>query len=204
VSLSGNHDDGNGSLANARGGSLEALGAALETHRRYLLLVAEKELAPDLRAKGGASDLVQETFLEAQRDLAQFRGRSDNEFRGWLRRILLHNLGVFTRRYRETGIRNVGREVGLSAGSSSGGHCFDPAAASATPSGLAMAEERTLALQEALDRLPDDYHRVIHLRYDDDLTFEQIGQVMGRSPEAARKLWARAMDCLRAEFRSAR
>ncbi len=190
------------SLADARAGSPEALGNALEAHRRYLLLVAEKELAPDLRAKGGASDLVQETFIEAQRDFRQFRGESGEEFRGWLRRILLHNLGAFTRRYRDCGMRDVGREVGLLGNGSQGQPVEILAAESATPSAVVTAHEQSLALQGALDRLPDDYRRVIRLRYDDNLTFEQIGQEMGRSPEAARKLWARAMDCLRAEWRS--
>ncbi len=135
------------SLANARAGSPEALGAVLEAHRRYLLLVAEKELAHDLRAKGGASDLVQDTFIEAQRDFRQFRGETDNEFRGWLRRILLRNLGNFTQRYRGTDMRDVGREVELPAGSSVGAPGGELAAASATPSGLAMANEQSLALQ---------------------------------------------------------
>ena len=53
-------------LAAARTGSSEALGQALQACRGYLLLLAERELDPDLRAKGGASDVVQETFLEAQ------------------------------------------------------------------------------------------------------------------------------------------
>ncbi len=192
------------SLADARAGSPEALGNALEAHRRYLLLVAEKELAPDLRAKGGASDLVQETFIEAQRDFEQFRGESGDEFRGWLRRILLHNLGAFTRRFRDCGMRDVGREVGLLGNGSEGQPVEVLAAESATPSAVAMAHEQSVALQGALDRLPGEYGRVIRLRYDDNLTFEQIGQEMGRSPEAARKLWARAMDCLREEWRCAR
>jgi len=194
--------DRNQSLADARAGSPEALGHALQAHRRYLLLVAEKELAPDLRAKGGASDLVQETFIEAQRDFRQFRGESGDEFRGWLRRILLHNLGAFTRRYRGTDMRDLGREVGLLADGSKGSPVDGLAASASTPSAVVMAHEQSLALQGALDRLPDDYGRVIRLRYDDNLTFEQIGQEMGRSPEAARKLWARAMACLRQEWES--
>src|SRR5438105_7704898 len=51
-------------LAQARAGSREALGQALEACRRYLLRIAEDDLDPALRAKGGASDLVQQTFLE--------------------------------------------------------------------------------------------------------------------------------------------
>ena len=72
-------------IAQARAGSAEALGQLLVTYQRYLLLVAERELDPDLRAKGSASDLVQETFLEAQRDFARFQGSSRDELRAWLR-----------------------------------------------------------------------------------------------------------------------
>src|ERR1700730_12825101 len=76
-------------LPAARSGSLEALGRVLEACRDYLLLVANKELDPKLQAKGGASDLVQQTFLEAQRDFARFRGDSEDELLAWMRHLLL-------------------------------------------------------------------------------------------------------------------
>src|SRR5260370_27853733 len=88
-------------LTSARAGSREALGQALDCCRNYLLKVAQRELDPDLRAKGGASDLVQETFLEAQRDFAQFQGSSEVELRAWLSRLLVNNVCNFSRRLRE-------------------------------------------------------------------------------------------------------
>ena len=51
----------------ARSGDRDGLGSALQAFRTYLLLVADRGLAPDLRDRGEASDLVQETFLEATR-----------------------------------------------------------------------------------------------------------------------------------------
>src|SRR5258708_30795946 len=87
-------------LASARSGSGAALGQALETFRDYLLAVANRRLDPALRAKGGASDIVQETFLEAHRDLPAFQGDSTNEFRAWLVRLMLNNLMNFTRSYK--------------------------------------------------------------------------------------------------------
>src|SRR5262245_34174522 len=105
-------------LPAARAGSMEALGQALEQFRRYLLRIAERELDPELRAKGGASDLVQLTFLEAQRDFARFHGDSGPEQRAWLRRLLVDNLANFERRYRGTAKRRVAREVALDPGSS--------------------------------------------------------------------------------------
>src|SRR5436305_11185825 len=100
-------------LAAARAGSTEALGRVLETCRRYLLLVAERQLDPKLRAKGGASDLVQQTFLEAQRDFARFQGTSEAELLAWLSRLLQNNVGDLARRYRGTGKRDIEREVAL-------------------------------------------------------------------------------------------
>jgi hypothetical protein len=58
----------------ARAGSAEALGRLLEGCRAYLLLAANRQLDADLQAKGGPSDLVQETFLEAQKDFPPFQG----------------------------------------------------------------------------------------------------------------------------------
>src|SRR4051794_33646249 len=84
-------------LPAARAGSADALGAALEACRLYLLAVADRELHTDLRAKGGASDIVQDTFLEAQRDFDHFHGASAADLRAWLRRLLLNNLANFAR-----------------------------------------------------------------------------------------------------------
>jgi RNA polymerase sigma-70 factor (ECF subfamily) len=192
--------DAGGWLPAAHAGSREAMGQALEACRRYLLLVAERELDPELRAKGGASDLVQQTFLEAQRDFANFHGNSEVELRAWLRHILLHNLGKFTRQYRDTKKRGVAREVSLDAGASSVEPGGGLSAGSASPSGKAMQQEQDESLQQALQRLPDDYRQVLSLRYEEERSFEEIGRVMGRSAGAARKLWARAVERLQQEL----
>src|SRR5437016_2620511 len=100
-------DDADRLLADARAGSPGALGAALEAYRDYLLGIADREIAPALKAKGGASDIVQETFLEAQRDFAGFRGDTDDDLRAWLRRLLLNNVANLARAYRRTDKRRL-------------------------------------------------------------------------------------------------
>ena len=187
-------------LPAARAGSNEALGQALECCRRYLLLVAERELDPALRAKGGASDLVQETFAEAKRDFGQFHGASEAELLAWLRVLLRHNLGKFARAYRDTQKRGVGRETPLEADGSSAERGGGLAADTPTPSGLAMQREQDDALERALARLPEDYQRVLTLRYREERSFEEIGQLLQRSADAARKLWARAVEWLQREL----
>src|SRR5215831_501032 len=95
----------------ARAGSRAALGEALESCRGYLLLVAQRELDPQLRAKGGASDLVQETFIDAHRDFAQFHGTTEAELLAWLRQVLLNKVSNFGRHFRGTAKRDIGREI---------------------------------------------------------------------------------------------
>lgn len=183
----------------ARAGSQEALGRLLESFRGYLLLVAQQEIAPDLQAKGGASDLVQETLLDALRGFGQFPGGSEADLRAWLRRLLLNNLFSFTRRYRQADKREVGRELSLAVGSSSGERDAGLAADVASPSDAAIEHEQAERIARALARLPDDYRRVIHLRYQEEQSFEAIGRSMGLTANAARKLWVRAIKRLQQE-----
>jgi RNA polymerase sigma-70 factor (ECF subfamily) len=188
------------SLAAAQAGSREALGQVLETFRAYLLLVADREMDPELRAKGGASDLVQETFLEAQRDFAQFHGTSVEELRAWLRRLLLNNVANFTRQYRQRAKRDIDREVALEAGGSSHERGAGLAADILSPSGQAVAHEQAEALAQALQRLPPDYRQVLAWRHEEHHTFEEIGQRMERTANAARMLWLRAVERLQKEM----
>jgi RNA polymerase sigma-70 factor (ECF subfamily) len=187
-------------LAAARAGSREALGQALEICRGYLLRVANQGLDQDLRAKGGASDLVQETFLEAHRDFGCFQGSSEQEFLAWLRLLLLHNVANFTRRYRGTDKRRVGREVELDGAESPACRRAGLATDTPSPSSEAIAHEQAEKIQQALERLPDDYRRVLQLRNQERRSFEEIGPLMERSAEATRRLWTRAVERLQREL----
>ena len=187
-------------LPAARAGSREALGKVLEAARQYLLSIARQEFDPDLRAKNSPSDVVQETFVEAQRAFGQFQGDTEDELLAWLRQLLLHRVGKLRRRYRDTQKRRLAREVALGGDDSSDGPAGGLAANMPSPSGQAMEQEQDQALQAALGRLPEDYRRVITLRYQEQLPFEEIGRLLQRSPDAARKLWARAVERLQEEL----
>jgi RNA polymerase sigma-70 factor, ECF subfamily len=182
-----------GWLNAARAGSADALGEALQVYRGYLMLIAEEELEPDLRAKSGPSDLVQETFVKAQRDFAGFRGGTEAEWRAWLRRILLNALADLRDHYRGTAKRRVDREVALTPDDSSQEPGGNLAADQLTPSKWAVEQEQTEALRRLLEALPEDYRLVLRLRYEEDRSFEEISRVMNRSVNAVQKLWARAV-----------
>lgn len=187
-------------IAEARDGSAAALGQIMELCRQYLLLVANRELEPEFSAKGGASDLVQETFLEAHRDFARFEGTTHAEVLAWLRRILLNNLSNFRRRYAASEKRQIRREISLDSTGSQDEAKRSLAVEGSSPSSHVAAKEKSADLDRALEGLPIDYREVILLRHEQGLSFAEVGQLMNRSAEAARKLWARAICLLREEL----
>jgi RNA polymerase sigma-70 factor (ECF subfamily) len=186
-------------LAAARAGSTDALGQSLEQFRRYLLEVARHAVGPALNAKGGASDLVQETFLEAHQLFPRFDGATRAQLRAWLRCLLLHKAAKLGRRYSSTAKRQLSREVSLGGGERAI-HLSQIAGPTPTPSVAAMSAEQAQRLRAAMDRLPADYRQVMTLRYSEGLAFDEVGRRIGRSADAARMLWARAVERLKHEF----
>lgn len=186
-------------IAAGRNGCAASQGKLFERCRNYLLLVANRELDPALRCKLGASDLVQETFINAQRGFGQFRGESEEELIGWLHRILHNHAGQAVRRYRCTDKRNIRNERSLSE-STDDSRGWQIAGDVETPSRQLAATEQADSLAAAVRRLPEHYRQVIQLRNTDRKSFEEIGQLLARSSEAARKLWVRAIEQLRTEM----
>jgi RNA polymerase sigma-70 factor (ECF subfamily) len=184
-------------LHTARSGCEATVWDLLALCRDYLLQVAADRLDPALRAKANPSDLVHETLLEAYRDFAAFRGHSEAEWLGWLRRMLVHNLANFERRYFGTAMRQARREVSLAAA----GPADAVASPGASPSSVLIAGERDRAVERHLQRLPEDYRLVILWHNRDGLAFDEIGRRLGRSVAAVRRLWSRAIDRLQEVFR---
>jgi RNA polymerase sigma-70 factor (ECF subfamily) len=183
-------------------GRAESLAGELDDFRDYLTLVARRELAPDLAAKVGASDLVQETFLAAGRDISQFAGGSPSELRRWLEGILRHLLCNTRRHYRETRKRRVDREVAVRPGRGEPreDRVATVSVSMTSPSGRAMKQEREEALRAAMLGLPEHYRQVIQWHHQERLSFDAIAERIGSSSEAARKIWGRALLRLREEL----
>jgi len=159
-----------------------------------MALVARAQVESWLRVKVDASDLVQQTMLEAHRDFDRFQGASQQEWVGWLRRILTHNAADFVRTYGATAKRRVGREVPLRDPDQTAAHgAPEPAAPGQTPSQEFFQADLELQMAAALDRLPPDYQEVIMLRNLQRLPFSEVADRMDRSRPAVQMLWMRAV-----------
>ena len=181
-------------LSMARQGCLETQGRLLQNFRGYLLDLAEANLDSDIRPKVAASDIVQESLLEAHRDFGRFRGRTPPELRGWMKRILLNNLLNHFRAWRETHKRRLSREVEFAGAWPGAPGPADPHGR--TASDIVSRREEQERLDEALDQLSEDDQQVLRLRHGEGLAFEEIGRRMNRTGDAARMLWYRAFDRL--------
>lgn len=187
-------------LGEARAGSREAVAELVERYRSYLCLIANEQLDSGLRVKAGASDLVQESLLAVQRDVTDFRGQTHAEWLAWLRAILVHELQRTNRSFRQTSKRHMGRERPLDVTDSQAHSPLGLADPAETPSTRAAANEQAAQMANAISRLPDDYRLVLRMRNWDRMTFEDIAREIGRTTEATRKLWSRAVERLRKEF----
>jgi RNA polymerase sigma-70 factor (ECF subfamily) len=102
-------------IAEARAGDQAILGRLLESYRNYIRLLARIQIGRQLQGKVDASDVVQETFLDANRYFANFRGQAEEQFVCWLREILAGTLANITRHYFGTQARDVRLECALLA-----------------------------------------------------------------------------------------
>ena len=186
-------------LREAKAGDAATLGRLLELYRRYLSLLARVQIGQRLQGKVDASDLVQETFLDAHRNFAGFRGGTEAEFVAWLRQILAANLADLLRHYLGTQGRDVRLEREIRDALDQSSVLLDRALMSpqSSPSQQAERREQGVLLADALDQLPDDYRDVLVLRHLEGLAFPEVARRMGRSVDSVEKLWMRGLARLR-------
>jgi len=184
-------------LEQARGGNEIALGKLLELYRNYLRLVARSLISSALRVKLEPSDLVQETFLKAHREFAQFAGQSEPELVSWLRRILVRSLSNQVKHHRRMA-RDHQRQESLEQLLDRSSSTIQQALATSisSPSEQASRREPAVLLADALNHLPEDYREVFIRCTLEHIPFETIAADMGRSVGAVRMLWGRAVKQL--------
>ena len=189
-------------IQEARKSSDADLGPLLELYRNYLRLLARIEIGRKLQGKLDASDLVQDTFLEAHRNFRLFQGTDEPQFIAWLRQILAAKVANLVRHYFGTQGRDIRLEQDLAAhidnSSRMLGH--ELAASMTSPSMQAARREQAVLLADALEQLPEDYREVIILRHLEGLTFPEVARRMERTQDSVEKLWLRGLARLRKVF----
>lgn len=172
-------------------------GTDFERFRPYLLMLARLQFDEALQAKLDASDIVQQTLLEAHQSLANFRGTSDPEKKTWLRRILGHNLADELRKFRRSK-RNVHLEASLQAALDESSARLERwlAIEDGSPSDCAIANEQLVALAAALMKLPEDQRRAVELHHLQGVPSAVVAERLGRTEIAVAGLLRRGLQRL--------
>jgi RNA polymerase sigma-70 factor (ECF subfamily) len=170
----------------------------LQRYRDYLLLLARLQFHPRLQAKLDASDLVQQTLLQAHAQHGQFRGQSEQEWLAWLRKILANNLAGAARHF-GTEARDLHREKSLEASLDESASRTEAwlAANQSSPSERADRGEQLMRLGAALARLPADQRQVVEMHHLLGCAVAEVAEVMERTKPAVMGLLFRGLKNLR-------
>jgi RNA polymerase sigma-70 factor (ECF subfamily) len=177
-------------------------GVTLERCRPYLRLLAQLHQDPRLRAKLDASDLVQQTFLQAHQAAAGFRGQDEAALRAWLRQILARNLAHAARDFRRDK-RDIGREQSIQASLDVSSVRLEGwlIAQQSSPSQKAVHHEQMARLADALASLSEAQREAVILHYWHDCTVAAVAEHMGRTATAVAGLLKRGLQQLREQLR---
>lgn len=170
----------------------------LNRFRGRLWLLAEIELSPRLKVKEDPSDIVQQSLLEAHRDLHTYRGQTDAELYSWLRTILLRNLLSAAQHY-HVQKRDPRREQSLADRLEQSSMRIENLLASdqSSPSQQALQNEQIKQLVEGLTQLLDGERTAIVLKHLQGWSLSQISEHLGRPPDAIAGLLKRGLKKLR-------
>lgn len=143
-----------------------------------------------------ARDLVQETFLNAYRGLAGFRG--DAQLSTWLYRIASRLCLAMRRRRKGEPERELSLEEFIPT--SDGELRLQIPAKGVTPEEALQNKELRRAIRQAVQNLPAKYRLVLVLRDMEDLSAKEVGAVMGLNERAVKSRLHRARLFVRQEL----
>ena len=176
-------------LREALAGSDAALDSLYQRYGPRLLSFIRLKMGRSLRARLESRDILQATFLKSFQHLDDFEGTDGRSLLGWLMRIAEHEIRDrvdFHHRQQ----RDADRDDDLD------GHAGVLANRSRSALSRLIADERAATLEAALETLTEPHRHVILLRAFEELSFPEIAGLLGKSEDASRMQYARAMTAL--------
>jgi len=171
----------------------------LSEYQAWLRLMARLQLDPRWGRKFDASDVAQQTLLEAWKAESQFRGNTSGERIAWLRTILGRVIKQEVRQYDGTLKRDPNRELALDNSLAQSSIMLANVLVSETdsPSVHADNREQQMIIADVIESLNEDYREVIVLRNLQGLSHAEVAVRLDRTESAVRMLWLRALKELR-------
>ena len=180
-------------LSQAVGGDRSVLKGLLARHgpavrRRFLGKIPAR-----WQAVLSLDDLMQQTYTDAFLNIGRFVPADEGSFAAWLSRIARNNLSDTLRNLEADKRGKDHRQVQPAGGDESFAALHELVSSGGTsPSGCAARGEARAALEQAIQRLPEAYRRVVQMFDLEGRPMEEVAGALKRSPGATYMLRARA------------
>ena len=189
-------------IVSAKLGKQEALNNLFARYQSRVLRIVRLRLSPGLRQKLKlqSMDIVQEVFLYAFGHLKDFEPKSQGHFLNWLGKKVEHyicdRLDYVSRAKRDAPEGEVSIDEVRGSGDDTTKIPLQIKDGGTTPSQFAVKQEREQLIDSLLDLLEPEQKELIIHRDLEELTFAEIGELLGKTEDAARKQYCRAFKKL--------
>jgi RNA polymerase sigma-70 factor (ECF subfamily) len=160
-------------------------------------------MSKELRSKLESMDLVQDVLIHALQGLGSFTYKNEGDFVRWLSKIAENELRGSLRKL-HAGKRDIRKAIRFDDDrpATGGGYAGMAEPVDATTPSVIMSKRDELArLEKAIDELKPKYRKVIVLTKINGLSYNEMGERLGKSDDAVRKLVSRAMAELAVAFK---
>jgi len=140
-----------------------------------------------LRSREDAQEAAQDAFIKAYRGLKDFTPRAS--LYTWLYRISINTCIDYTRKYRVSFVDDEDAIVEI-------------ASPEPSPEALSQSREVTAIVQKALESLTPDFRAIIVLREMEELSYDEIAEVLQVSIGTVKSRISRAREELRQHLRN--
>jgi RNA polymerase sigma-70 factor (ECF subfamily) len=187
-------------IEQARAGDRACLQQLLWDHYNQLVGFLARRLNGNLQRMVAVEDVVQETYIQAIRDIGNCQATTQASFAAWLSAIAEHRLhDIIKGLYRQKRGGDRRQVEGFVSGSA--GRLVELVELisdhGSTPGRALARHEATHAIRIGIAALPDDQRQAIRLRYLEGKSIEETAASLGRTAAAVNGLVRRAKDSLR-------
>ena len=186
----------------AKQGDRSALDQLYGVYGERVLRIIRLRMGSELRSKLESMDLVQDVLMSALGDLGGFTYTNEGDFLRWLGKIAENRIRDNLDKL-HAGKRDIRKEIPLNDCASTSRDDPDripQPARNTTPSVILSRREDLDKLEKAIDELKPEHREVIVLAKIDGLSYQEIGDRLGKSADAAGHLLLRAMVSLTDTF----
>jgi RNA polymerase sigma-70 factor (ECF subfamily) len=179
-------------LTRLQAGDAAVLAVLFDHYRPRLRRLLRLRLGGRLAARLDESDVLQEAYLDAARQVEGYTRRPRVAFYVWLRGVVCQRLANLQRTHLGAACRAVHREQRLDL-ESSAQLAAKLLARGPSPSQALLKEERREYVQRALERLGPEDREVIVMRHFEGLSNAEVAEVLGLGASGATMRYGRAL-----------